>query len=1212
MYLALYFSKNKNVLNMKKSLLLFVLLLFSTSFFAQVSNQPTQFNNVCDDNNDGFASFYMQEIAYEIIDSNSNLTVTHHLTQSDASLSVNPLPNIYTNISNPQLIFARIFNASTNQVQIITYNLRVNPKPIVYAFTMAFCDSDGVNDGIAILPELSNYDSNFSPNNDCLISYYETPLDAEYGTNPILSTLPYLYNSQTTQMLFVRAQNAVTNCYAVSQFYILLQFCGSQAGTPVDLYSCNSPACYNLTQNNQNILGSLNPSDYALTYHTTASDAQTGINPILTTTQFCTNNVAEVIYARLLSIIDNSTQVFTFNLLVSVPPPAPSQTITHCSSDATSFPCWDLTSIIPNVTGGTNNSVTFYLTQQDASLGTNPISNPTCFISVVATPTIPPVYYRILYPQTGCFSIGTINLLTIACYNGGAPQNLIVCSENNTNGCFDLTVNNGAVLANLNPSENTVTYHSSLSDANAGINTLSSPFCVPFGTYTLYSRLASNDGLNYEVLPFTVSVQTYVMSNMQLQNIVQCDDDNNGTINYNLTVVQAQLNTTNDLSYYTSLSNAQNMSSPIGNPASWTTNVQTNPFAIFIRENVYNQCDIIYTLQVQGLLNCNLASTCSYANSLCSALGTPFANTTNVSSTGSYGCLNTAPNPTWFYLPVSQSGTIHLNIEQNSSITFNGSPSDVDYVAFGPFSDPVTPCNGQITANNIVSCSYSASATETPVIENAVAGQYYLIMVTNFSNQQGYIRISQLSGANEGAINCSGIRLNAFLDANNNGTKDTGEQNFPLGQFHYESNSNGTIHNIISSSGVYNIYDINPTNSYNVSYSINSAYTSLYNITTSSYNNLNVVGGGGMVEYYFPVTITQSYNDLELSLIPVNAPRPGFVYKETIKYTNNGNQTIASGTVTFTKDATLTITGNTQSGTLPTSSGFTYNFTNLLPFETRTMTVSMQVPNLPTVNLGALLTNSASIEPLAGDVVPNNNQASSAQIIIGSYDPNDKMESHGEEILFSSFSSNDYLTYTIRFENSGTASAINVKVNDILSNQLDENSLVMIGSSHNYVLDRVASGLSWKFDNIQLPPSITGTQTGKGYVTFKIKPKPGYSVGDIISNTAAIYFDYNPAIVTNTFNTKFVSALEVNEFENNDFIFYPNPTSDFVTISLKKETTKIQSIAVYDVLGKIILSQKPENKITQTIDLTSVKRGMYFVEVTTESNLKVIKKLLVK
>ncbi len=1197
---------------MKKLLLLFGLLIFSNTFFAQINNQPSQFNNVCDDNNDGFASFYMQEIAAEITGNNSNLTVTHHLNQSDASLGINPLPNNYINISNPQLIFARIFNSTTNQFQINTFYLIVNPKPIVNPFTMTFCDTDGVNDGITIIPALSNLDNNFSPNNQYVISYYENSIDAENGINPIMPTIPYLYNSQNIQMLFVRAQDVQTNCYALTQLFVAVVYCGNQAGQPVDLYSCNSPACYNLTQNNQNILGSLNPSDYSLTYHTTANDAQTGINPIQTTTQFCTNNTAEVIYARLLNISGNSTQVFTFNLFVTIPPPAATQTLTNCSSDATSFPCWDLTSIIPNVAGGTIHNVVFYLTQEDANTGSNPIVNPNCYISASAAPIIPPVFYRITYSQTGCNAIGTIELVTIFCYNGGSPQNLILCSDTNSNGCFDLTVNDNAVLANLNPLENTVTYYSSLNDANNAVNALASPYCVPFGTYTLFSRLASSDGLHFEVLSFTVSLQAYIMSNAQLQSIVQCDDDNNGLINYNLTVVQAQLNTTNSLSYYTTLANAENMISPIGNPASWTTNVQTNPFIIYIRENSVNQCDTIYALHVQGLINCNLASTCAYANSLCSALGVPFANSTNMSSTGQYGCLLTAPNPTWFYLPISQSGTLHLNIVQNSNIDFTGQLADVDFVAFGPFSDPVTPCSSQLTANNIVSCSYSASATETPIIENALVGQYYLIMVTNFSNLPGYIKITQLSGTNEGAINCSGIRLNAFLDTNNNGTKDNGEQNFPLGQYHYEVNTNGSVHNIISQSGIYNIYDVNPTNSYDVSYSVNPEYASLYNVTTSQYNNLNVVSGGGMVEYYFPVTVIQSYNDLEVSIIPVNAPRPGFIYNETIKYTNNGNQTITSGIVTFTKDPALGIIANSIVGSTTTSTGFTYNFTNLLPFETRTINVAMQVPLLPLVSLGALLTNSASIEPITGDVVPNNNQASCSQTIIGSFDPNDKMETHGEEILFSSFTNNDYLTYTIRFENSGTASAINVKVNDILSEQLDSNSLEMIGSSHNYVMDRVASGVTWKFDNIQLPPTIANSQIGKGYITFKIKPKAGFSTGDIISNTAAIYFDFNPAIITNTFNTKFVSALALNEFENSDFVFYPNPTSDFVTISLKNSTAKMATINVYDVLGKIIYTQKPENKITQTIDLTSIKRGMYFVEVTTNNNLKVVKKLLVK
>jgi hypothetical protein len=134
-----------------------------------------------------------------------------------------------------------------------------------------------------------------------------------------------------------------------------------------------------------------------------------------------------------------------------------------------------------------------------------------------------------------------------------------------------------------------------------------------------------------------------------------------------------------------------------------------------------------------------------------------------------------------------------------------------------------------------------------------------------------------------------------------------------------------------------------------------------------------------------------------------------------------------------------------------------------------------------------------------------------------------------------------------------------------------------------------------------------------GYIQFKIKPKPGFAIGDIIPNTASIFFDFNPAIITNTFQTQFVTVLALDEFENGNFVFFPNPTSDFVTISLKDNSNTISTVTVYDVLGKIILQNKALNPIiTDTIDLSSVNPGIYFIEVQTENNVKVVKKLLVK
>jgi hypothetical protein len=168
----------------------------------------------------------------------------------------------------------------------------------------------------------------------------------------------------------------------------------------------------------------------------------------------------------------------------------------------------------------------------------------------------------------------------------------------------------------------------------------------------------------------------------------------------------------------------------------------------------------------------------------------------------------------------------------------------------------------------------------------------------------------------------------------------------------------------------------------------------------------------------------------------------------------------------------------------------------------------------------------------------------------------------------------------------------------------------MISSSHTYELDRVGTELNWKFNNIQLPVSVANSTIGKGYVTFKIKPKAGYAVGDIIPNVASIYFDYNPAIVTNTFTTEFVALLESESFETNEFIVYPNPTNSILNIQSKNNQT-ISEVNVYDLLGKKLTNKKVTVSTTE-IDLTNYTPGLYVLEVISADNQKSIHKIVKK
>jgi Secretion system C-terminal sorting domain len=447
-----------------------------------------------------------------------------------------------------------------------------------------------------------------------------------------------------------------------------------------------------------------------------------------------------------------------------------------------------------------------------------------------------------------------------------------------------------------------------------------------------------------------------------------------------------------------------------------------------------------------------------------------------------------------------------------------------------------------------------------------------------------------------------GFILNAFLDSNINGVKDNFENYFSLGQF--EVQKNGVIINTIyAGNGVRYVYDNDPLNIYNFNYLIDSSISSNFNLPVN-FSGLNPNISSGMVTLNFPIVPNNLYKDLEVNLTPFGNPRAGFNYNNRISFTNNGNQTINNGSINFTKNPLTTI-NNTSEIVNQIATGFTYNFINLLPFESRFIDVSLLIPSIPTVNIGDLITNSASVNTTETELTLINNNSIIINPIVAAYDPNDITEIHGEKILFSSFDPNEFLTYTIRFENTGTASAENIRITDNLDTKIDEATIKMLGSSHNCVLNRINKVLTWKFDNINLPVSVANSIIGKGFVTFKAKLKPGFTVGTIIPNQAKIYFDTNPAIDTNVFNTEFVNSLAINNFEISNFAIAPNPVKNYLKLE-NKNNISIKEINIYNAIGQLIMNKNPD----KIINVSNLNSGNYFIKITTENkvfNLKFIK-----
>lgn len=611
-----------------------------------------------------------------------------------------------------------------------------------------------------------------------------------------------------------------------------------------------------------------------------------------------------------------------------------------------------------------------------------------------------------------------------------------------------------------------------------------------------------------------------------------------------------------------------------------------------------------------------------------------FENVVGVPSTGQVACLGSAQNPRYITLKVTESGPLQYQIMQSTNFDVAGNPlgtpMDVDFAAWGPFNSadscdqiafadcPTCPNNNSNPTfypfGNIVDCSYSTSYVETLNIPNAQAGQYYKLLITNFNGDTGYIKLTQTNfdQPGSGRTACADkLQLVAFVDLNANGIKDANEFNFPYGTFDYQVNDAADIVHVGSPNGRYDLFDSNPANSYDFSYQVYPEFTNHYGCTTT-YNNLNIGIDQGVEFVYFPVVPANgAFYDPMVSISSVNPPVPGMTYHVRIAYKNDGN-TLVSGTIAFTKDPLLTISSVSQTGTNNTATGFTYDFTDLAPFQTKFIDVSLSVPVIPNINIWDFVTNSVVLTTASADVNLNNNSQTLTEAVVASYDPNDKMEVHGGQILISDFDNTDYLQYTIRFQNTGTANAINVRIVDILSELLDEQSIRMVSATHNYTMQRINNQLVWSFNNIQLKPQSQSEELSKGQLVFLIKPRAGYAVGTTIKNQASIFFDTNPPIVTEEAKTTFVNALANQQFTDENWSIYPNPANSLIQIELSKTTDLIKEIELTDLLGKTVLRKTDLKDQQQTLDISYLSQGVYLVSITTQNDFKQIKKLVVQ
>ncbi|MDF1697010.1 MAG: T9SS type A sorting domain-containing protein [Saprospiraceae bacterium] len=314
-------------------------------------------------------------------------------------------------------------------------------------------------------------------------------------------------------------------------------------------------------------------------------------------------------------------------------------------------------------------------------------------------------------------------------------------------------------------------------------------------------------------------------------------------------------------------------------------------------------------------------------------------------------------------------------------------------------------------------------------------------------------------------------------------------------------------------------------------------------------------------------------------------------------YYNSGNS-VLNGTHFITLDHLVdSITFEIPPDTIVNDSIYGWDYENLFPGHSTTYAIHFKVPGPLEFEIGDKLYFQSNSEFKDQNNSENIQEYKYAEEIRCSYDPNDKLT---HPLFMDKYTLLDEkITYTIRFQNTGNDEAYDIIIRDTLDENLNLNTFRVIASSHSpllsTILDRNSRATAFVFNNIYLPDSTTNEPESHGFVTYTISPNPNLEEYTSIENTASIYFDYNPPIITNTAENVLVSEFPTVSTKDvlQKFNIYPNPTDTYVTI---ESSDLILEIKLLDLSGKLLYSTFPENN-KATLNLSDFSKGLHFLTI---------------
>lgn len=459
---------------------------------------------------------------------------------------------------------------------------------------ISVCD-DASNDGIEVFdltPKISEIEAVLPPST-YNITFYTSQNDAINNQNAITT----ITSTTSVQTIFYYAQDTISGCSYIGFFNLTINpFPIITDPTPLSICS-NGGGSVNMNVKNDEI--TLSNSNYAVTYHFSALDAQTGDNPI--PQPYTPANTTETVFVRIIDVSSGCFTTTTLDIEVNTNPPINPEVfqLDACEQDGNGFDTFDLTQNIDDILQGlTNVTVTYHESQDDANNGVNPIANPTSYDNIIQD--VQTVFVRVEDNTTGCASVVPMELHTFLLETGTNITDFYECDDASNDQVVDFDLYNIG-LEIINDLENvTIDFYETETDQTNTTNAInqSVPYTINASPTLLYITLNSSTCTHFS------NIQLYINEGYEViltDTQTYCDTNDDGYTSIELATFDNYVGNgipNSSVNYYLTQEDADNNTNIL--PPFYTNT--TNPLTLYVRvQNTMTGCYATSSLNIEVL-----------------------------------------------------------------------------------------------------------------------------------------------------------------------------------------------------------------------------------------------------------------------------------------------------------------------------------------------------------------------------------------------------------------------------------------------------------------------------------------------------------------------------------------------------------------------------------------------------------------------------------